>query len=245
MRGFGLSAAVLSLWAMGSVSLATASVPDSEREPVLTIRVYDYASERSTVVDRALGLASRILAKGGVRSVWLLCATSDTRQVVDEGCRTNPGLPEILLRLLPKSQKAISGTSNATLGYALIPTSGLGYMAGVRMDRVAQYVKRLGVPRDAVLGYVMAHEVGHLLLGAGSHAVSGIMAEQWGWNELAARGGLRFLPRAAQRIRANVLERVRAEKGLQQPAGAVRLFRMELRFYCREADSPRPRSAGW
>ena len=104
--------------------------------------------------------------------------------MVDEGCRTKPGLPEILFRLLPEAQKTIPGTSNATLGYALIPRSGQGYKVGVRMDRVAEYVKPLGVPRDAALGYVMAHEVGHILLGHLKHSPRGIMRSTWTGEEV-------------------------------------------------------------
>jgi len=35
-----------------------------------------------------------------------------------------------------------------------------------------------------VLGYVMAHEVGHLILQAGSHSDSGIMRDTWEPNEM-------------------------------------------------------------
>jgi hypothetical protein len=41
---------------------------------------------------------------------------------------------------------------------------------------------------------VMAHEIGHLLLGRNSHSVSGIMRGTWGSAELRAiaQGALRF-----------------------------------------------------
>jgi hypothetical protein len=35
------------------------------------------------------------------------------------------------------------------------------------------------VPVGTVLGYALAHEVGHLLLHTGQHAVSGIMKAHW------------------------------------------------------------------
>ena len=47
-----------------------------------------------------------------------------------------------------------------------------------------------------MLGSVMAHEIGHLLLGSHAHAISGIMRGHWESGELhqIAMGTLRFLP---------------------------------------------------
>ena len=39
--------------------------------------------------------------------------------------------------------------------------------------------------QDQLLGYVIAHELGHLLIGAG-HRPNGIMRASWGKNELDA-----------------------------------------------------------
>jgi hypothetical protein len=55
-----------------------------------------------------------------------------------------------------------------------------------------------------VLGCVIAHELGHLLLGSHGHTVDGIMKGQWdtGQTELALRLQLRFLQQEAERMRA-------------------------------------------
>jgi hypothetical protein len=50
---------------------------------------------------------------------------------------------------------------------------------------------------------VMAHEIGHMLLGSHAHAISGIMRGHWESSELhqIAMGTLLFLPLQEQRMR--------------------------------------------
>jgi hypothetical protein len=54
------------------------------------------------------------------------------------------------------------------------------------------------------LAYAMAHEIGHLLLPAPSHAISGIMNADWDGHDFRdmAAGGLRFTAAQANAIRA-------------------------------------------
>jgi hypothetical protein len=54
-----------------------------------------------------------------------------------------------------------------------------------------------------VLGHVMAHELGHLLLGSNAHAEIGIMRPRWFGQQLRAveRGALFFSPEQALLMR--------------------------------------------
>jgi hypothetical protein len=54
-----------------------------------------------------------------------------------------------------------------------------------------------------ILGHVMVHEIGHLLLGTNSHSASGIMRAQWRNAELlsAGKGALVFAPAQSRRMR--------------------------------------------
>ena len=76
--------------------------------------------------------------------------------------------------------KVISDKTNAhmrdrgdVLGNALLAGDGTGYYAYAFQDHIGILEQKLGF---AVLGYVLTHEVGHLLLGSNSHAVNGIMS---------------------------------------------------------------------
>ena len=61
------------------------------------------------------------------------------------------------------------------------------------------------------LGNVMAHEIGHLLLGPKAHSPAGIMKAKWNQQELqpAALASLRFTPQQADVIQNEVFNRVR------------------------------------
>ena len=65
-----------------------------------------------------------------------------------------------------------------------------GWLATVFSDRIDQAASRVGVEPGTLLGRVMAHEVGHLLLGSGYHGEAGLMRAEWP-DALLARNGER------------------------------------------------------
>jgi hypothetical protein len=69
--------------------------------------------------------------------------------------------------------------------------------------------KSLEVDVSYILGAALAHEIGHLLLGARSHVPRGVMCPRLGRQQLkmASRGELLFTPEQAARIRAEVAQR--------------------------------------
>jgi hypothetical protein len=66
-------------------------------------------------------------------------------------------------------------------------------------------------PAGLVIGYVLAHEIGHLFLGPESHSDSGIM-RQWSGCTMADRnGGMLFSRQQASRMRADIAARMAVE----------------------------------
>jgi hypothetical protein len=66
-----------------------------------------------------------------------------------------------------------------------------------------------GVPNDAeskILGHVIAHEMGHLLLPPNSHSQSGVMNADWDSEQLLrmVKGLLQFTPEQGELIRSHV-----------------------------------------
>jgi hypothetical protein len=51
------------------------------------------------------------------------------------------------------------------------------------VDRLAQS-NGLAVTRGQFLGALMAHEIGHVLIGSGIHSAAGIMKAHWGSRDL-------------------------------------------------------------
>ena len=61
-------------------------------------------------------------------------------------------------------------------------------------DRIEKLADRWDASRAEILGYAIAHEIGHLVLSTGVHTPEGIMNARWGPKSLplAARGKLVF-----------------------------------------------------
>jgi hypothetical protein len=83
-----------------------------------------------------------------------------------------------------------------TLGFAESGTRD----ATVLYDRVKRFSRYYRVNRGVLLGYVIAHELGHLLLPPKSHSVTGVMRGTIDL-QLAAAKQLRFTPEEGQLIR--------------------------------------------
>lgn len=114
-----------------------------------------------------------------------------------EPCRRRSRWTTVILRIVPNSMIATWANHQTHLGFSLIPGDGrFGYMGGVYFNRAEELAQRLGRDRSLVLGVLLAHELGYLLLGANSHSPNGIMCYPLGWEqvELAAQGRLRFGP---------------------------------------------------
>ena len=76
----------------------------------------------------------------------------------------------------------------------------------VSYDRVEQICADFNLPRSTLLGHVMAHELGHFLLGKNSHSSDGIMIASFREQDLrrAERGKLLFTKRQAVQMRARI-----------------------------------------
>jgi len=87
----------------------------------------------------------------------------------------------------------VGGSSSSTLGQAIInKTSRQGRIAYVYHERVTDFAEQAGMESADLLGYVIAHEVAHLL--GVSHGSTGLMRAGWDVSELtlASCGLLHF-----------------------------------------------------
>ena len=86
-------------------------------------------------------------------------------------------------------------------------------LASVFYHRIASLAVELECSRGVILGYALAHEVGHLLLGVNSHSPTGIMRVNWAEKELrlASTGWFGFFPQQAAKMHADVERRMRVQ----------------------------------
>ena len=92
--------------------------------------------------------------------------------------------------------------ADRTLGEAFLFEDGGAYIGEVYYQPVQALAGANNADATVVLGYVIAHELCHLLLG-GKHSQQGVMRAAWDSNDLRimARGGLKFSPLEGARMR--------------------------------------------
>jgi hypothetical protein len=104
----------------------------------------------------------------------------------------------------PPSRKVFE---SGVLGLAAESAQGRGRVAWVFYDRALRYARTQSVPVSVVLAFVIAHELGHLLLPAPAHAKAGIMKDSWTLADIgeARTRGLGFQPEQSDAMRQYLL----------------------------------------
>jgi hypothetical protein len=121
----------------------------------------------------------------GVEVVWLHCEDAPPA-----GSRA----AYFTIRLRSDAPRDCPGESSlGLLGRAFVSPSGAGYLADVYYGAIQFVAAHWVTDADALLGYAIAHELGHLLLGPG-HVASGVMRAEWNKRDLFAirLGWLKF-----------------------------------------------------
>jgi hypothetical protein len=119
---------------------------------------------------------------------------------------THQGNPLIITAVLVDSS-AMHRTRDNVLGVAAESRVGCGRVAYVFWDRVRELARARRYAVATVLAMAIAHEVGHLLLPPGSHAMTGLMQPQWRDDDfrLAEEGTLGFSDGEARRMRDRII----------------------------------------
>lgn len=149
--------------------------------PEVHISVYDVASVPTELLAAAEVQVHRIFQHAGVEILWRNCSErAESTQLA--GCHVI-GSTHIVLKVLPHAMRAQEQNRTDVLGTATLDENGVGYYGYAFYDRIQQ----MGEARkltSTLLGNVLAHEIGHLLLQSNSHSISGIMSGRWTGDEL-------------------------------------------------------------
>jgi hypothetical protein len=140
--------------------------------------------------------------------------------VPQDPCQEPLEATDIELRVL--SEPTQNRFQSTVFGFAVAPVLASVYY---------EYAVRRAKTDDAefevpiILGCVIAHEVGHLLLGSNSHSGSGVMQPRWEPKQIqqAMMGTLHFTPEQAKLIQAETQMRTRLQTVSlkERPMGAV------------------------
>lgn len=180
------------------------------------MRIYDHASVPPASLSRAKATATHVFGAIGIEPQWLDCWPHEEET---PACVERPGAANVFAMIVPRPGAAHARAS-AMFGLAVLREGGGGSHIYVFHDRVqALAVEHPELSAATILGHVLAHEIGHLLMGSESHTTSGIMSARWFGKELRrmAKGDLLFDPAQRLRLRAGFLART-SEGGATAPS---------------------------
>jgi hypothetical protein len=176
----------------------------------ITIHVYDYSALPAHQMIEAKRTATTILSQAGITSHWKDCAVPGIKTAGPSCGSGTYDFTHFVVGILPEPMSVRISSSPLQFGKAIMHRAGgLPTHAYVFADRVMNLSKATSTP-TAFLGVIIAHELGHLLLGADSHFTAGIMRASWNPSDvgLALTGAVSFTPKQAREIRNNVLRRM-------------------------------------
>ncbi len=210
--------------------LLTASLPGlaetpandrAEPRPKITVLVYDYAEVAAETQQGAEKVATQILAKAGIQTVWQECSQAELLEQPECNRDSNP--TKLVLRILPGSKAARAGYRfrSSICGFTVQHEGvGEGYLVTLFYACIEKTAENTGVAQSLIMGHMVAHEIGHLLLPIQGHFRRGIMRAKWDpkdWQR-ASREFVLFPGKQAELLRAGVLARMRQQETAQLAA---------------------------
>ena len=168
-------------WAMGA-ALAIAPAAAAQTGPArgatpVTMRVwvYDYAGVAPATLIEAEKVAAQIYRAAGIETLW---AADPLERTNDPLAGRTRALTVMLLPRKQTEQPCLNRLADSAMGTAFSNSDDHAVVAYVFYDRVERTAWKAHAFVAVLLGEVMAHEVGHMLLPHG-HSATGIMRAAW------------------------------------------------------------------
>ena len=193
---------------IGSVPLLSAD-DHADGELAFTIQIHDYCHVSSASLTRARAVVTAMYERIGVRTEWLGVVQQRVGRPAPARSDEISRIPiaQVTLILLTPKMAARGHVAETALGFAAVPDEGMGRIAYAIYDRVRDTAARAAMNEDDLLGFVMAHEIAHLMLPRGSHAETGLMRGRWDVRDFQRTNVLTlgFSPEQASEIRNTLL----------------------------------------
>lgn len=154
----------------------------------VTIRVYNGFGVPLRQLKEAQRSADTIFENAGLAPAWRECRTPEGPSAKSSDmCADVLESRELIVRIVAAPSSL--NNDDFALGYSHVDAgAGAGTLSTVFADRASIMSRHLGVDMFVVLGRVIAHEVGHLLMGTMTHSSDGLMRERWSGDALPFTG---------------------------------------------------------
>jgi hypothetical protein len=172
-------------------------------ELVVSVAVHNNAGVSASTLAQAERMASEIFKQAGVDVVWANCDLPAEEGQIASSCHVTEFPRHLQLSIARRSKNL----TESVLGVSFLAEDGSGCYSDVFLEPAEELHEKLRVINlGTLLGHVVAHEIGHLLLGTNSHSDTGIMRPHWDGRDLAnaSKGELHFTQAQRQTMRARV-----------------------------------------
>ena len=135
-----------------------ADASESRQLPSIRLQMDNDAAVPAAMLQKSQEQVTRIFAAAGLGVEW-----------------TETG-PRFTVQIVPNAL-GYARTSSPVMG--VVERKPSGATAHIFFHEVQDFARRCDVEVDALMAYVIAHEIGHLLLPRTPHSVSGLMKADW------------------------------------------------------------------
>jgi hypothetical protein len=175
------------------------------------VRVCNNFGVRSDDLQVAQGQAEAVLRDAGIDVLWMNCGFRDYVPAdAPAACRQAPEGNDLILRLQRGTPTA---GSRVSMGFSWVNEGALpAFLSTVLVDVVWSMSRGTSFEPRALLGFAIAHELGHLLLNTKRHAETGLMRAVWSRAELSRTvvADWRFLDGEVATMREAIVTRASA-----------------------------------
>jgi hypothetical protein len=195
-RHFAVGCLLAAVWTAGR-PLNGETLDDAPR---FTVWLYNYAEVDSLQLRKGIRAASEVFHGAGIQLVWVEYSVARLDVRKNGACGQFDGTPWAQLMVLPREMAQRLELDHGAFGVAI------GRIASVFFHRVQELSGQMGIPESLVLGHIMAHELGHVLLGPGGHSPEGVMKTDLNRADfrLVLHGRLGFSSAQAARMQAHL-----------------------------------------
>jgi hypothetical protein len=203
---------------VGSVAMLVLMIPGAVRadgdegisRPLLVIRTYNTSQVSRGNLRIAQDSAAAILKDVASDVQWLDCGVNNIGPIgKSPRCGQTLASNELILRILTKGE--VGDARNVSMGFSTVGRMPEDHpiLSTVFADVVAVVAGAARVDATRLLGYAIAHEIGHLLLNSAQHSNGGLMRALWSSSELKANTSTDwvFLSEDAERMRQTIAAR--------------------------------------
>jgi hypothetical protein len=145
----------------------------------VNVRMSSQLQEPPDLLRGGQDAASRIFAGIHIQLVW----TGQTQQVSNP-VAGEPATRNLAVEIVPHAPASFSDVALAMA----MPYAESGVRIVVFYDRVDPLLRGHNAPAATILGYVLAHEIAHVLQGSARHSETGIMRARWTDNDFKQMG---------------------------------------------------------